>query len=220
MDISEHHKGPAAELANSLTHGLGVLLSIAALTLMVVAASLHGTARHIVGAAIFGATLVLLYTMSTLYHALRGPVVKRVFKTLDHSAIYLLIAGTYTPFCLTTLRGAWGWSLFGAVWGLAAAGITFKAVFSAGRFPFLSTAVYLAMGWMVMVAAGPLWRLLPRGGMYWLMGGGLFYSLGVIFYAAKKIKFHHAVWHLFVLGGSLCHVAAVLGFVIPHGPRA
>jgi hemolysin III len=219
MPITEHHKGPAAELANSVTHGLGTLLGAASLVLMVVSASLHGSARDIVGAAIFGSTLVLLYTMSTLYHAFRGPVVKKVFKILDHSAIYLLIAGTYTPFCLTTLRGGWGWSLFGIVWGLAAAGVTLKAVFSAGRLPILSTVVYLGMGWMVTVAAGPLWRLLPRPGMYWLMAGGLCYSLGVAFYVAERMKFHHAVWHLFVLGGSMCHVAAVLGFVIPRVAR-
>lgn len=216
MATTDHHTGTAAEIANSATHGLGVLLSIAALTQMVIAASLRGTARTIVGVSIFGSTLVLLYTMSTLYHAFRGATVKKVFKVLDHSAIYLLIAGTYTPFCLTTLRGGWGWSLFGIIWGLAVLGITFKAVFSAGRLPLLSTAVYLAMGWLIVVAAGPLWRSLPRGGVYWLMGGGLFYTLGVVFYSAKNLKFHHAVWHLFVLGGSLCHVAAVLRFVIPR----
>jgi len=217
METVHHASGTAAEIANSVTHGLGILLSIAALSSMVTVASLHGTARHIVGAAIFGTALVLLYTMSTLYHALRGPGIKKLFKILDHSAIYVLIAGTYTPFCLSTLKGPWGWSLFGVIWGLAALGITFKAVFSAGRFPQLSTAVYLGMGWLVMVAARPLWVHLPRPGMYWLMAGGLCYSLGVVFYVAKNLKFHHAIWHLFVLGGSLCHVAAVLGFVIPRG---
>jgi len=215
MEAVEHHQGPAAELANSLTHGLGVVLSATALIVMVFTASVHGTARHIVGAAIFGSALVLLYTMSTLYHAFRGPRLKRVFKILDHTAIYLLIAGTYTPFCLTTLRGAWGWSMFGVIWGLAALGVGFKAVFT-GRFEALSTAIYLAMGWIVMIAARPLWLHLPRPGMYWLMAGGLFYSLGVVFYSWKRLKFHHAIWHLFVLGGSLSHVAAVLGYVIPR----
>ena len=215
MEAVEHHQGPAAELANSLTHGLGVVLSATALIVMVFTASVHGTARHIVGAAIFGSALVLLYTMSTLYHAFRGPRLKRVFKILDHTAIYLLIAGTYTPFCLGTLHGAWGWSLLGAVWGLAALGVGFKAVFT-GRFEALSTAIYLAMGWIVMIAARPLWLHLPRPGMYWLMAGGLFYSLGVVFYSWKRLKFHHAIWHLFVLGGSLSHVAAVLGYVIPR----
>jgi hemolysin III len=153
--------------------------------------------------------------MSTLYHALRGPRVKRVFHILDHSAIYLLIAGTYTPFCLTTLRGAWGWSLFGVVWGLAALGVAFKSVYT-GRFEFLSTGVYLGMSWMVMVAALPLWRALSRPGLVWLLAGGACYTLGVVFYAWHRLKFHHAIWHLFVLAGSLCHVVAVLGYVLPH----
>jgi hemolysin III len=211
---TEHAKGFRAELANSITHGLGAALSVLALVLLVVLAALHGTARHVVGGAIFGATLVVLYTMSTLYHALTHPGAKRVFKVLDHAAIYLLIAGTYTPFCLATLRGPWGWSLFGVVWGLALLGVLFKALFI-GRFEFLSTAVYLAMGWLVLVAAVPLWRALPPAGLAWLVAGGLCYTGGVAFYVWEKLKFHHAVWHLFVLGGSICHVVAVLGSVIP-----
>jgi hemolysin III len=214
MDATLHAGGRAAETANSITHGLGVVLSVAALVLLTAEAARHGTARHVVGAAIFGATLVLLYAMSTLYHALSHPRAKRVFHILDHSAIYLLIAGTYTPFCLSTLRGAWGWSLFGTVWGLAALGVAFKSVYT-GRFEYLSTAVYLAMSWMVMIAAKPLWRALPRAGMAWLLAGGCCYTLGVAFYSWHRLKFHHAVWHLFVLGGSLCHVAAVYGYVIP-----
>ena len=214
MDGEQHAAGPAAELANSITHGLGAALSVLVLVVLVAAAAMRGTARDIVGAAIFGATLVLLYTMSTLYHALRGPRVKRVFKILDHSAIYLLIAGTYTPFCLATLRGGWGWSLLGVVWGLAALGVTFKSMFT-GRFEMLSTGVYLGMSWMVMVAAVPLWRSLPRPGLAWLLAGGACYTLGVAFYAWHRLRFHHAVWHLFVLAGSLCHVVAILGYVIP-----
>jgi len=216
MDATQHADGAAAELANSLTHGLGAILSLLALVLLTASAAMHGTARHVVGGAIFGATLVLLYAMSTLYHALRNPQAKRIFHILDHSAIYLLIAGTYTPFCLSTLRGGWGWSLFGAVWGLAVLGVGFKSVYT-GRFEFLSTAVYLAMSWMVMIAVMPLWRALPRMGMFWLMAGGFCYTLGVVFYSWHRLKFHHAVWHLFVLAGSLCHVVAVLGFVIPRG---
>jgi hemolysin III len=215
MEAELHAASPRAELANSVTHGLGVALSILALVLLVVAAALRGTPRHVVGAAIFGTTLVLLYTMSTIYHALRSPRAKRVFKILDHSAIYLLIAGTYTPFCLTTLRGEWGWSMFGVTWGLAALGVAFKSVFT-GRFEILSTSVYLAQGWIVMIAVVPLWRALPGPGMGWLMAGGAFYTLGVVFYAWHNLRFHHAVWHLFVLGGSLCHVMAVLGYVIPR----
>ena len=206
----------AAERANSLTHGVGAGLSVLCLVLLAVSAAWHGTARDILGGTVFGLALVVLYTMSTLYHALSHPRAKRVFHILDHSAIYLLIAGTYTPFCLSTLRGGWGWSLFGIEWGLAALGMLFKA-FTTGRFPVLSTLVYLAMGWMAVVAALPLYRALPAGGLAWLLAGGACYSLGVVFYAWRRLAFHHAIWHLFVLAGSLCHVVAVLGFVIPRG---
>jgi len=215
MEAIDHSAGTAAEIANSVTHGLGALLSVLALVMLVVLAAIHGTARDILGAAIFGSTLVILYTMSTLYHALTNPRAKRVFKILDHSAIYLLIAGSYTPFCLATLRGGWGWSMFGVVWGLAILGVAFKSVFT-GRFEILSTAVYLAMGWMVMIAVVPLWHRLPGWGMFWLMAGGACYTLGVAFYVWHKLNFHHALWHLFVLAGSLCHVVAVMGFVIPR----
>ncbi|HJW09476.1 MAG TPA: hemolysin III family protein [Holophagaceae bacterium] len=227
------------ELANSLTHGLGAALSVAGLALLVTFASLRGGPRHIVGAAVFGATLVLLYLMSTLYHAFRGPKVKKVFKILDHSAIYLLIAGTYTPFTLAAMRGAWGWSLFGVIWGLAALGIALKSTLYAKWVPavipkaidhlhstpevpvpprqmkLISTLLYLAMGWLVLIAIVPLWRALPAGGLAWLFGGGLCYSLGAAFYSWRSLRFHHAIWHLFVVGGSLCHFFAVLWFVIP-----
>ncbi|MGA2080445.1 MAG: hemolysin III family protein [Holophaga sp.] len=216
MPHKETSPNAAAEMANSITHGLGAALSVLALVLLVVAAAWRGTARDIVGGAVFGAALVVLYTMSTLYHALRNPRAKRVFHFLDHSAIYLLIAGTYTPFCLGTLRGGWGWSLFGVIWGLAVVGVLYKA-FATGRFPILSTIVYLAMGWLVVVAALPLYRALPAGGLAWLLAGGGCYTLGVGFYAWRRLSFHHAIWHLFVLGGSLCHVVAVLAFVIPRG---
>jgi hemolysin III len=216
MEVTLHADGAAAETANSITHGLGAVLSVLALVLLTVSAALRGSARHVVGCVIFGCTLVLLYTMSTLYHALRNPRAKRVFHILDHSAIYLLIAGTYTPFCLSTLRGGWGWSRFGVVWGLAALGVAFKSVYT-GRFEFLSTAVYLAMSWMVLIAAGPLWRALPARGLAWLLGGGVCYTGGVVFYGWHRLKFHHAVWHLFVLAGSLCHVVSVIGYVIPRG---
>jgi len=214
MTSTPHADSVAAETANSLTHGLGIVLSILALVLLTVAGATRGSARHVVGGVVFGATLVLLYSMSTLYHALRNPRAKRVFHILDHSAIYLLIAGTYTPFCLSTLRGPWGWSLLGTVWGLALLGVAFKSVFT-GRFEMLSTGVYLAMSWMVLVAAVPLGRALHQGGLTWLLAGGVCYTAGVAFYVWHRLKFHHAVWHLFVLAGSLCHVVAVLGFVIP-----
>jgi hemolysin III len=208
---------PRMELANSLTHGLGAVLGTAALVVMVVVASLHGTARHIVGASVFGASLVLLYCMSTLYHAFRGPRVKAVFHILDHSAIFILIAGTYTPFCLGTLRGGWGWSIFGVIWGLAVAGITFKAVFGP-RYRYLSTLVYLGMSWLIVVAVRPLWLSTPHAGLLWLGAGGLSYTGGVAFYLWKRLPYSHAVWHLFVLGGSACHVVSVTGYVLMARP--
>jgi len=196
------------ELANSLTHGLGVFLGIAGLAVLVVFAALHGTARHIVGCAVYGATLVLLFTTSTLYHSFRSRRVKRVFRVLDHSAIFLLIAGTYTPFTLVTLRGAWGWSLFGVVWGLALLGILMKG-FLTGRFRIVSTAVYLLMGWMVLIAIRPLAAALSPAGLAWLTSGGVLFSLGAVFYAWKSLPGHHALWHVFVLAACACHYVAV-----------
>jgi len=216
MDAHAHAAGTSAEIANSVTHGLGALLSVLALVLLVVPGALHGSAMRVVTGAVFGTSLVLLYCMSTLYHALTNLRAKRVFQILDHSAIYVLIAGTYTPFCLVALRGAWGWSLFGVIWGLAILGVTFKAVFG-DRYEVLSTVVYLGMSWMIVVAALPLYRCLPAGGLAWLGAGGAFYTLGVGFFAWRGLRFHHAVWHLFVLGGSLCHVIAVVGYVMPAG---
>jgi hemolysin III len=206
------------ELANSMTHALGAVLALAALVIMVVFASLRGTAADIVGASLFGATLVLLYSLSTAYHSLRKPTLKKLFRILDHSAIFLLIAGTYTPFCLATLKGPWGWSILVIIWGLALLGVLFKAVFGP-RLPVLSTVVYLAMGWLVLIAIFPLWKALPGPGLLLLFGGGAFYSGGVVFYQWHKLPYHHAVWHLFVIAGSACHVAAVLGWVIPGQGR-
>ncbi len=202
------------ELANAITHGLGALLSIAGLVLLVVFASLDGNAWHIVSFSIFGTCLVLLYTASTLYHSFRSTRVKHVLRIMDHSAIYLLIAGTYTPFTLTLLRGGWGWSMFGVIWGLCIAGIVFK-VFFIKRFNGLSTLLYLLMGWMIVIAAKPLLEHLPIGGLYWLLAGGAAYSLGTVFYLWEKLPFHHAVWHLFVLAGSICHFFAVLLYLLP-----
>ena len=227
------------ELANSLTHGLGAVLSLAALVIMTTFAAKRGEARHIVGAVIFGSTLVLLYTLSTLYHAFRGPMLKKVFKILDHSAIYLLIAGTYTPFTLAALGGAWGWSLFGIIWGLAILGVSLKAVLYARwvpailpkpvdhlhgvpdlpvappRMEMISTALYLAMSWLIVIAIIPLWHALPAPGLAWLFGGGFFYTAGAAFYGWRSLRFHHAIWHLFVMAGSFCHFLAVLWYVIP-----
>lgn len=205
------------EIVNSLTHGLGLVLSVVGLIVLIVLAALRGTRWHVVSVSIYGATLVLLYAASTLYHAFRSPRVKRVFKVLDHSAIYLLIAGTYTPFTLITLRGPWGWTLFGLVWGLAVAGIVFKALF-VDHFVIASTIVYIAMGWLVVIAIKPVMARVPNGGLLWLLAGGLCYTIGVAFFAARRLPYGHAIWHLFVLGGSISHYCAVLFYVLP--PRA
>jgi hemolysin III len=202
------------EIASGVTHGVGFLLALAMLSLMVVYAALRGTAWHVVACSLYGSTLILLYAASTLYHSLTSERAKRVLKAIDHSAIFLLIAGTYTPFLLVSLRGAWGWSLFGVLWGLAAVGIGFKA-FLAGRHKRLSTLIYLGMGWMVVIAIGPLWIHLPRGGLVWLVAGGLFYTTGTVFYLTRRVPYSHAIWHGFVLAGSLCHFFSVMFYVIP-----
>jgi hemolysin III len=203
------------EVAHAITHGLGALLSIAGLTILVAYAALHGSARHIVASSIFGATLVLMYTASTLYHSIPLPRVKHILRIIDHSMIYLLIAGTYTPFTLITLQGPWGWSLFGFTWGLAAAGVVFKIV-ATGKFEKLSLAIYLLMGWCAIVAIKPLIAALPIGGLLLLAGGGLAYSGGVAFYSWQSLRYHHAIWHVFVLAGSVLHFFAVLLYVIPR----
>ena len=204
------------EIANVLTHGAGAVASLAGAAVLVTVAALGGDAWKVVGSAVFGTTLVLLYTASTLYHAARSPVARARLKVLDHCAIYLLIAGSYTPFTLIGLRGGWGWSLFGVIWGLAVAGTVFKLFFT-GRFPRLSTAVYVAMGWLAVVAIGPMVQRLPAATLAWMVAGGLIYTAGTVFYHSRRIPYAHAIWHLFVLGGSACHFAAVLTQVLPHG---
>jgi len=207
---------PLEEIFNSLTHGIGILISLAGMVLMIVFAGRYGNVNHIVSCTIFGLTLVMLYTASTLYHSFRKPTLKHVFKICDHSCIYLLIAGTYTPFLMVTLKGMLGWSLFAVVWTLTAAGILFK-IFFVYRFNILSTIAYILMGWIIIFAVKPLLHSLPEGGIAFLVAGGLAYTLGTIFYAWKKLPFNHAIWHLFVLGGSICHFLAVILYVIP-GP--
>ena len=202
------------EIANSVTHGVGYLLGVAALSVMVVFAAIHGTAWHIVSCAVSGTTLTLLFAASTLYHSLPWPRTKAILKIIDHSAIYFLIAGTYTPFLLVPLRGPLGWSLFGVIWGLALGGVGFK-IFFAGRFKVLSTLIYVGLGWMVVIAIRPLYQTLPLGGLLWLVAGGLFYTLGTVFYLKRRIPFNHAIWHAFVLAGSLCHFTSVMWYVIP-----
>ena len=195
-------------MANTLTHAVGVLAAIAGGAFLITLSAFTGDPWRIVGAAVFTGTLILLYSASSLYHAARSPVLKKRLKILDHAAIYLLIAGTYTPFTLGGLRGGWGWSLFGVIWGLAVGGVAFK-LFAAGRFRLLSTGIYLAMGWMMVIAAGPMVRLLETSVIAWLVAGGLAYTLGTVFYHSRRIPYSHAIWHLFVLAGSACHAVAV-----------
>lgn len=202
------------EIAHSVTHGIGAALSVAGLTLLVVLAVWNGDIYQIISFSIYGATLVILYLASTLYHGFQRPRVKRVFKILDHASIYLLIAGTYTPFLLISLRGKMGLTLLAVVWGLAILGVGFKAVFI-DRFQKLSVLGYILMGWLCVVVIRELWVNVPLGGLIWLAAGGVFYMVGVIFYALQKIPYMHVVWHFFVLGGSLCHYLAVLLYLAP-----
>lgn len=187
---------------------MGVLAALLGGTSLIVLASLRGDVWRIVGAVVFVVTLVTLYTASTAYHAARTERIKRRLKIFDHCAIYLLIAGSYTPFLLNDLRGPWGWSLFGVIWGLAVAGITFKFFFT-GRFPLVSTSVYLLMGWLVLVAAVPMLRSMQLTTLAWLAAGGIAYTAGTPFYHAVRMRYAHAVWHVFVLAGSVCHAIAV-----------
>ncbi len=201
------------EIANVITHGIGLALSVAALVLLVVFSSKEGDAWKIVSFSIFGASLVLLYLASTLYHSTREPSRKIKLNKLDHSAIYILIAGTYTPFTLVTLRGGWGWTIFGIIWGLAIIGIIYKMFFYSVKFRSISAVIYLLMGWIIVIALKPLIASLSLEGLIWLSIGGLSYSLGVIFYLWKDLPFAHPIFHLFVLGGSISHFFAILLYV-------
>jgi len=194
--------------ANALTHAAGIVASALGGAALIVWTALRGDPWKIVGVSVFAATLLLLYSASTAYHAARAPALRARLKILDHGAIYLLIAGTYTPFMIGDLRGGWGWSLFGVIWALALTGIVFK-LFYTGRFRALSTAVYMAMGWLVVIAAAPMVHHLPRGALLWLAAGGLAYTAGTPFYHSKRLRYSHAIWHGFVLLGSLCHIIAV-----------
>ena len=198
------------EVANSISHGVGFLAALVILPVLVLGAARHGPAA-IVGAVVFGTTMTLLYLTSTLYHALVPSRAKRVLQILDHGAINLLIAGTYTPFTLGVLRGAWGWTLFALIWTLALAGIGLKTIRGV-RSPRLSTGLYLAMGWLILAAARPLWHAMPGWGLFWLAAGGVAYTAGVAFYAARRIRYAHFVCHLFALAGTGCHAIAVLRF--------
>ncbi|MFP7722104.1 PAQR family membrane homeostasis protein TrhA [Lysobacter sp. A3-1-A15] len=200
------------ELANALTHGLGAAAALAGGAVLVTLAALHGDGWQLAGAIVFAGTLLLLYLASTLYHAVRHPVLKGRLKVFDHCAIYLLIAGTYTPFTLVGLRGPWGWGLFAAIWTLAVAGVVFKLFFT-GRFRGLSTGIYVAMGWLVLVAIKPLLASLDGWTFGWLLAGGVCYTFGTVFYHRPSVPYSHAIWHLFVVAGSVCHYVSVLAHV-------
>jgi hemolysin III len=210
-DLPQYDRGE--ELAHVVTHGLGVVLSLAALALLVLTALRRTDVWYLVGTSIYGATLIILYAGSTLYHSARSERWRHVAKIIDHCAIYLLIAGTYTPFTLITLRGPWGWSLFGIVWGVALTGVAVEAWW-VYRPEKLASALYLALGWVVVIAIKPLLERLPAGGMFWLVSGGLCYTVGTIFYVMKRTRYMHAVWHVFVLAGSICHFIAVRLYVV------
>jgi hemolysin III len=200
------------EVANAVTHGIGLVASLVGMPVLVLSALNHGERAAVIGASVFGATLIALYTASTMYHAVSHAVHKQRWRVVDHAAIYLLIAGTYTPFTLGVLRGAWGWTLFGIVWTLAALGVLFKVKFGSDKFSRLSTFIYLAMGWVLIVAIKPLVNNLERGGLLLLLAGGLLYTGGVVFYVERRRWWTHPAWHVCVLGGSACHYFAVLGY--------
>ena len=201
------------EIASALTHGLGAVAALAGGAVLITLAALYGDAWQLGASIVFGVSLLLLYVASTLYHSIQHPVAKARLKVFDHCAIYLLIAGTYTPFTLIGLRGPWGWGLFIAIWTLAVGGVVFK-LFYTGRFKLLSTAIYIAMGWLVIVAIKPMLTALDGWTLGWLLLGGLFYTLGTYFYHRESIRFSHAIWHLFVIGGSVCHFIAVTAQVL------
>ena len=207
--LPERRQSFGEEIANSVSHGVGLVAGALAAPVLIVAAVRRGDPAFIVGASIFAATIVLMYLSSTLYHALPESRAKRIFRVLDHGSIYLLIAGTYSPFTLGMLRGPWGWSLFGIVWGLAIVGVVMKSTGRAWH-PIFSTGLYLLMGWLAVIAVRPLWTHLPPASIAWLGAGGLAYTGGVGFYAARRLRYGHFVWHLCVVAGTACHIMAVI----------
>jgi hemolysin III len=209
--ILERPPSAGEEIANSLSHGIGLVLAIIATPILIIAASRSGTMWNIVGVAVFATSMIILYFASTLYHALRNERAKRFFRMLDHGAIFFLIAGTYTPFTLGILRGPWGWTLFGLVWGLAIVGLTMKAIFGT-RYSWLSVVLYLTMGWLVVIAAPEVVHRVPLSGLAWIIAGGIAYTGGVGFYAAHRVRYAHFAWHLFVIAGTVCHFFAVLWY--------
>ncbi len=200
------------EIANGVTHGIGLLLAVAAVPVLIVLGALRGNAVHVAGFTVYGSSLVLVYASSTLYHAFQQPRLKHVFRILDHAAIYLLIAGTYTPVTLLSMNGPWGWTLLTLVWALAVLGCVFK-LFFVDRFEGFSTVLYLVMGWLVVLVIKPFLASVPTVPLLWLIAGGLCYTVGVVFFVWERLPYNHAVWHLFVIGGSACHYVAMLLYV-------
>ena len=208
------HYSPLEETANIVSHAVGLILSVAALVVLLVRASLYGNAWHVVGAGIFGVSLISLYAASTCYHSAKNPKLRSRLRIVDHATIFVLIAGTYTPFTLVTLKGSTGWIIFGASWGMALTGITLKLFFT-GKYDVISTVIYVFMGWIIVFAITPLINNLSSSGLFWLIAGGIAYTTGAILYSIKKIKFNHAIFHMFVLLGSLCHFISVYFYVLP-----
>lgn len=206
---------PKEEMLNVISHGIGLLLSIAALFALVYFAATRGTAWHVFSFTVFGVSLVILYTASTLYHYVQEPVLRFRLNVFDHAAIYVLIAGSYTPFTLHVLEGRLGWALFGAVWTAALVGIAFK-LFFAGRFNKASTVAYILMGWLAVFALEPFIRTFDPGGVVWVFVGGFAYTFGAVFYGLKRIRFNHAIFHVLVLAGSICHFVAVMFYLLPN----
>lgn len=209
-------QSPREEILNSVTHGLGILLGITGLVLLVVFASLYGDAWRIVSFSVYGTTLILLYTASTLYHGFCGKRAKNFFRFFDHSSIYLLIAGTYTPVVLVSLRGPWGWTLFGLVWAMAVIGIIAK-IFLTGKMEVVSVLLYIVMGWLILIAFKPALQMVPIGLLVWLLVGGLFYTFGIIFYVWETLPYHHVIWHLFVMAGSVSHFFGMFFYLTDAG---
>jgi len=209
IQIDNSTQSPAEELANWVSHGIALLFALIGLPVLIASAVFQGGAGGIVGASIFGATMVLLYFVSTLYHAWPDRRSKKIWQIVDHMAIYFLIAGTYTPFMLGALYGPWGWTILALVWGFALAGVILKAK-KGVKGDVLSVVLYITMGWLIMIAIKPLWQSMSPWGFFWLFAGGFFYTFGVLFYVKSKLPFHHFIWHLFVIAGNGCHFIAVL----------
>ena len=211
--LREREQTPGEEIANAISHAVGGAVAMGAAIFLIGAAMQHGTASSVVGASIFAGTMLFVYIASTLYHALRRGRAKRVFKILDHSAIFLLIAGTYTPFALSVMRSTLGWTLLSIVWSLAVLGVVFTAV-SRMRYPTVATLIYLGMGWLIVGGVKPMWEGMPHWGVYWLAAGGLAYTGGVVFFAWDRMRFGHLVWHICVILGTACHYIAILRYAI------